>query len=177
MAKFTGRGAEFLVDTGTTTPTWTAVGQVQEIGDISVTAEEVEVTTLDTVGAYRDYIQGFKDPGEVELTVIFDPGLAGHDDSADGLLGLFASGETRDCALRWNSSAVGGAHYGTFSAFIRDMTYGALNADDPQTISPVFRLRSPITLTDALPTTLLAERQAQRMPPPPQTQPQAALRR
>lgn len=128
---------------------------MQEIGDISVTAEEVDVTTLDA-GDYRDYIQGFKDPGECELTVIFDPGLAGHDDSTDGLVGLFASGEVRDCAIRWNSSVVGGESFGTFKAFIRDMTYGALNPDDPQTITPLFRITTPITLVDTLPTPTVA---------------------
>jgi hypothetical protein len=124
---------------------------VQEIGDISVTAEEVDVTTLDA-GDYRDYIQGFKDPGECEITVIFDPALAGHDDSTDGLVGLFTSGDVRECYIRWNSSAVGGESFGTFSAFIRDMTYGALNADDPQTITPLFRITTPITLSDTEPT-------------------------
>jgi Lambda phage tail tube protein, TTP len=153
MGKYTGKGAEFCLDTGTTTPTWTPVGQVQEIGDIAVTAEEVDVTTLDA-GDYRDYIQGFKDPGEVELTVIFDPEVATHGDAANGLIALFTSGEVKDCAIRINSSAVGGEAFLMFSAFIRDMTYGALNPDDPQTITPLFRLTSPITLADTLPVTL-----------------------
>lgn len=141
--------------TGTAPGAYTSIGQVQEIGDISVTAEEVDVTTLDA-GDYRDYIQGFKDPGECELTVIFDPGLAGHDESADGLIGLFNSGAVKDCAIRWNSSATGDEAFGTFKAFIRDMTYGALNADDPQTITPLFRITTPITLVDTLPTPTVA---------------------
>jgi hypothetical protein len=125
---------------------------VQEIGDIAVTAEEVDVTTLDA-GDYRDYIQGFKDPGECELSVIFDPNLATQGDAANGLIGLFASGEVKDCAIRWNSSGTGGEEFGLFRAFIRDMNYGALNPDDPQMINPVFRITTPITLADALPTT------------------------
>ena len=165
MAKFTGKGAGFSIDTGTTTPTWTEIGQVQAIGDIAVTAEEVDVTTLDA-GDYRDYLQGFKDPGECELTVIFDPELATHGDAATGLIGLFNAGTVKECAVRVNSSAVGGEAFLMFSAFIRDMTYGALNPDDPQTITPLFRLTTPITLVDTLPTTLLAAREA----PPPQQQ-------
>jgi Lambda phage tail tube protein, TTP len=163
MAKFTGKGASYMVNTGTTTPTWTEIGQVQEIGDIAVTAEEVDVTTLDA-GDYRDYIQGFKDPGEVELTVIFDPEVATHGDAADGLIALFNSGAVKECAIRINSSAVGGESFLLFSAFIRDMTYGALNPDDPQTITPLFRLTSPITLADVLPTTLTAGDQPQQRP-------------
>jgi hypothetical protein len=126
---------------------------VQSIGDIALTAEELDVTTLDA-GEYRDFIPGFKDPGECELTVIWDPGLVTHDESTDGLWGLFQSGASKDCAIRYNSSAVGGETFLTFQAFIRDMTVGAVNPDDPQTMTPLFRLRPPITLVDTLPTTL-----------------------
>src|SRR5262245_19658405 len=150
MAKFTGKGAEFLVRGSDATAPMVAVGQVQEIGEISVTAEEVDVTTLDA-GDYRDYIQGFKDPGECELTVIWDPGLAGHDETADGLFGLFSSGDVRECAIKFNSSATGDHTWGTFSAFIRDWTFGALNADDAQMVNPVFRITTPIVLTDTAP--------------------------
>ena len=155
MAKFTGKGCEILVDTGTTTPTWTAVAQVQEIGDISVTAEEVDVTTLDA-GDYRDYISGFKDPGECELTVIWDPELPSHGEDPNGLIGMFDSGDVHDWAIRWNSSAAGGAKYGMFSGFVRDKTHSAINADDPQTLTPLIRLTSPIVLADTLPVTFAA---------------------
>jgi Lambda phage tail tube protein, TTP len=155
--KYTGKGAQFMVVGGGATPAYVEVGQVAEIGDISVTADEVEVTTLDA-GDYRDYIQGFKDAGECELTVIFDPEVATQGTDVDGLIGLFNSGETRDCAIRWNSSAIGGETFGTFTAFIRDMTYNALNPDDPQQITPLFRITSPITLVDTLPTPTVADR-------------------
>jgi hypothetical protein len=135
------------------TPAYTAVAQVQEIGDVSVTAEEVDVTTLDA-GDYRDFIQGFKDPGECELSVIWDPNLATHDETQDGLIGLFTSGEVRDCAIRWNSSIVGGQTWGKFKAFLRDLTYGALNADDAQMLHPVFRITTAITLSDTAPIAL-----------------------
>ena len=143
-----------MVKTTGATPAYVPVGQVQEIGDIGVTAEEVDVTTLDA-GDYRDYLQGFKDPGECELSAIFDAELATHDDTANGLVGLFTSGEVRDWAIRWNSSSPGAASYAMFKGFIRDTTYGALNPDDPQMINPLIRLTTPITLTDSPPSTLV----------------------
>lgn len=151
MAKFTGKGAEFLVSDAGTPAVFTPIGQIQEVGEIGITADEVDVTTLDA-GDYRQYIQGFKDPGECELTVIYDPKLADQGTGPDGLLGLFNSGEVRQCAIRWNSSETGGETFGLFDAFIRDMSFGALNADDPQTISPVFRLTGPLTVATVLPT-------------------------
>jgi Lambda phage tail tube protein, TTP len=150
MAKFTGKGAEILVLGGGATPAYKPVGQVAEIGSIDVTADEVDVTTLDA-GDYRDYLQGFKDPGECQLTVLFDPALADQDESADGLFGLFTSGETRDWVIRFNSSAVGGETFGTFKGFLRDWSFGALNPDDPQEIQPTIRIAGPITLTDTMP--------------------------
>lgn len=150
MAKFTGKGAEILVLGGGVTPAYKAVGQVAEIGNIDVSADEVDVTTLDA-GDYRDYLQGFKDPGECQLTVLFDPNLADQDESEDGLFGLFTSGETRDWVVRFNSSAAGGAAFGTFKGFLRDWSFGALNPDDPQEIQPTIRIVGPITLVDTMP--------------------------
>ena len=150
MAKFTGKGAEISVLGGGATPAYKAIGQVSEIGNIDVSADEVDVTTLDA-GDYRDYLQGFKDPGECQLTVLFDPELTDQSEDADGLFGLFTSGETRDWVVRFNSSGTGGAKFGTFKGFLRDWSFGALNPDDPQEIQPTIRLVGPITLTDTMP--------------------------
>jgi Lambda phage tail tube protein, TTP len=151
MAKFTGKNCEIMVKTAGATPTYKSVGQVAEIGNIDVTADEVEVTTLDA-GDYRDYIQGFKDPGECQLTVLWDPALADQNETADGLFGLFTSGETRDWVIRWNASGTGGESFGHFKGFIRDWSFGALNPDDPQEIQPTIRVVGPITLEDTMPT-------------------------
>ena len=74
MAKFTGKGAQILVKGGGATPAYKAVGQVAEIGNIDISADEVDVTTLDA-GDYRDYIQGFKDPGTCQIKVLWDPAI------------------------------------------------------------------------------------------------------
>jgi predicted secreted protein len=151
MAKFTGKGAEILVKTSGATPGFVAVGQVAEIGEIAISADEVDVTTLDA-GDYRQFIQGFKDPGECQLTVLWDAGMADQGDTADGLWGLFKSGEVRDWVVRWNSSEVGGETFGQFQGFIRDWSFGALNPDDPQQIQPTVRITGPLTISDTMPT-------------------------
>jgi tail tube protein len=151
--KFSGRGCQLLLKGGGATPTFTAVAQVQEIGAIDQTADELDVTTLDAIDT-RDYIPGFKDTGESQIVLIFDPNLDSHGDGEDGLYGIWDRGETRDWAIRINSSAVGGAAYGTFSGFVRDWSWGAINADDPQTVSPTIRLRSKVALSDVAPTGL-----------------------
>jgi len=151
MAKFTGKGAEISVKGGGATPAYVAVGQVAEIGNIDVSADEVDVTTLDA-GDYRDYLQGFKDPGECQLTVLFDPAMADQGSDPDGLFGIFTSGETRDWVIKVNSSAaVGGESFLSFKGFIRDWSFGALNPDDPQEIQPTIRIVGPITIEDTMP--------------------------
>lgn len=137
---------------------------MQSIGGITISSDEVEVTTLDA-GDYRQYIQGFKDPGECPIVVLFDPALADQGIAADGLLGLFASGEVRDVAIKINSSAVGGHAYLTFKAFIRDWEFAEINVDDPQTVTPTFRITGVVEVVDTLPAAAQA---------PPAEQPAAA---
>lgn len=161
MAKFLCKNAVLMLKTIGATPTWKDVGQVEEIGAISITADEVEVTTLGA-GDYREFLQGFKDPGECALAVVYDPGFADHDDSADGLWGIYSTGDVRDWAVKLESSSVGGFSYLIFQGFLRDWEFGAANVNDPQTIAPVIRLTGPITIDDVAPTVA-----ANPMPPTP----------
>lgn len=54
-----------------------AIADLSSIGSPSITQEEIDVTTLDSDGGYREYIAGFKDPGEVAISGFFVPGDAG----------------------------------------------------------------------------------------------------
>ena len=55
----------------------TLVGFLTDINGIDKTADQIEVTTLDSSGRYREFIGGFKDGGEVTITGYFAPGNAG----------------------------------------------------------------------------------------------------
>lgn len=55
------------------------IGDLSSIGSPSITQEELDVTTLDSEGGYREFIPGFKDPGEVPISgyfVLADQGQA-----------------------------------------------------------------------------------------------------
>lgn len=54
-----------------------AIGDLSSIGSPSITQEELDVTTLDSDGGYREFIAGFKDPGEVAISGYFVPTDAG----------------------------------------------------------------------------------------------------
>lgn len=54
----------------------TALGEVLSITTPSVTVDEVEATSFDSVGGFREYITGLKDGGEGEFTMNYVPGSA-----------------------------------------------------------------------------------------------------
>lgn len=45
----------------------TAVAGLTSIGGLELSADTIDVTTLDSEGGYREFIAGFKDAGEVSL--------------------------------------------------------------------------------------------------------------
>lgn len=51
-----------------------AVTGLKSIGGIQLTADTIDVTTLDSTGEYREFIGGFKDAGEVSASGNFEPG-------------------------------------------------------------------------------------------------------
>lgn len=74
---------------GDTTPT--TVGGLTSIGGLELSADTIDVTTLDSDGGYREFIAGFKDAGEVSLEGYFD---ATTGQGQKELYDLFESGAT-----------------------------------------------------------------------------------
>lgn len=84
------RASGTKISKGTTTPV--EIGGLTSIGGIEITAETMDVTTLESEGAYREFIQTWKDGGEVPLEGYFEPeneGQLAMEDSLD-------SGEVED---------------------------------------------------------------------------------
>jgi predicted secreted protein len=46
---------------------------ITSIGGLSLSADTIDVTTLDSANGFREYIQGFRDGGEVQISGFFDP--------------------------------------------------------------------------------------------------------
>lgn len=51
----------------------TAIAGLTSIGGIEITADTIDVTTLDSDGGYRESLGGFKDGGEVPIEGFFNP--------------------------------------------------------------------------------------------------------
>lgn len=50
----------------------TAVGLLKSIGGLDCSADTIDVTTLDSTDGWREFINGFKDGGEVPLSGFYD---------------------------------------------------------------------------------------------------------
>lgn len=62
-----GIGTIFQVGTNASPIVYTAVARVISIGGPNLSSEQVEITTLDSSGGYKEFINGLKDGGEFTL--------------------------------------------------------------------------------------------------------------
>lgn len=70
------------------------VAGLTSISGLELSADTIDVTTLDSDGAYREFIAGFKDAGEVSLE-----GYLELDDGQQTLYDLFENGATEDFTI------------------------------------------------------------------------------
>ena len=118
----------------------TVVGKLTSVGEIAPDSAELDVTALDSEGGYREFIQGYRDSGSVELTGFHEKGNAGQ------------------AALRaaYNSGAAGSAEVefpdGTeisFRAFVKSCTLGSAEVDGAVGFGAVLRITGAVTVKEA----------------------------
>ena len=62
-----GVGAEFQLSDGASPEVYTKVAEVLSISGPELSAEQVEVTSLDSTGGYKEFIPGLLDGGTVQI--------------------------------------------------------------------------------------------------------------
>ena len=98
-----GLGTEFHLEATAGGGTLTKLGEVTAITTPSVTVDEVEATSFDSVGGFREYITGLRDGGEGEITMNYVPGSA-----TDTLIQTaLTDGEARDYMIVLPNGAAG----------------------------------------------------------------------
>ena len=115
------------------------VGHLTSVGEIEAQAEELDVTTLESTGGYREYIQGFRDSGTIELEGYHDAGDAGQ----KAVRAAFASGEI--CAFE---VCFPDGSTATFSGFIKKHSIGSAEVDGAIGFGAVIRVSGPVTITE-----------------------------
>lgn len=115
----------------------TKVGGLTSIGGIEVSADTVDVTSLDTTGGYKEYLAGFKDAGEVSLEGYLD-------DADDGQAAVYAalnSGTVQKCEIAFPN----GAKW-TFDGIVAGFSTSA-STEDAVTFSSTIRVSGNPTFT------------------------------
>jgi len=119
---------------------WVNVGRLASIGEIAPEAEEVDVTTLDSPDGYREYIQGYRDAGELEVN--------GYHDRADGgqkaLRNAFDSGEAGSVEIDFPDGTKV-----SFDAFVKSHTIGAAEVDGAVGFGAVLRISGAVNVAEA----------------------------
>lgn len=123
---------------GSTTPV--TVAGLTSIGGLELTADTIDVTTLDSNGGYREFIAGFKDAGEVSLEGYLD---ATTGQGQKELYDLFESGATEAFIIQFP------AETNTSWEFSGVVTGFSTSADleDPLAFSATIKVSGAPTLT------------------------------
>ena len=93
MTTYIGKTTTVADSTGT-------IGNVDAIGDISLTADEIEDTVYSTDG-WKTFVQGLKDAGTVDLTVNYNKDMSGN----TRLTQAFVSGDSAQYTITFPDSS------------------------------------------------------------------------
>ena len=114
------------------------VGGLTAIDGVSISADEIEVTDLNNSTGFREFLQGFKDGGDVSV----DGFLDGADTGQDEVYSLMDSGTLTTVNIIF-PTAIGKTW--TFSAFVKEFTTG-VDVDNAITFSATLRVSGKPTL-------------------------------
>ena len=114
MAKSAAKGVVIAISDGVI-PTFTPIGQVFSLGGPGLSADTVEVSAHDSAKFYREFVNSFRDGGELTLGLRWDPALATHSELGDGLINLFERDVSNEYEITWPNAA---ADVWTFFAFV-----------------------------------------------------------
>lgn len=96
------------------------VGSLTSVGEITPDSEELDATTLDSAGGFREFWQGFKDSGELPLVGYFDSANAGQAKMRQ----LYQTGELGYFWVTFPDMTVV-----AFNAYVKSHTAGAAEVD------------------------------------------------
>jgi len=96
------------------------IGSLTSVGEISPDSEELDATCLDSSGGYREFLQGFKDSGELTLSGYLDPDKPGQAQ----MVTLYGSGELGYFWVTFPDQATVAFH-----VYVKSFTVGAAYVD------------------------------------------------
>ena len=108
MGKFAAKGTTISGPGG-------IFAQVYSISGPTLSADVADVSDLESEAFYREFVNTFRDGGEVTLGLRFDPAEAGQGIATNGFLALFERDIPDNYTITWSNT---GASTTAFSAFV-----------------------------------------------------------
>ena len=113
------------------------IGGLTSIGEVTPESEELDATTLDSSDGYREYIQGFKDSGELSLTGY----LKKTDDGQIGLRTGYGNGGIEDVEIEYPDETKV-----QFKAYVKSYSMGAADVDGIVGFGATLRISGAVTV-------------------------------
>ena len=131
---FSGVGTTFRRWSGAT---WAAVAEINSISGPTMSRDTIDVTSLDSDSGYREFIAGFRDPGQVQLTMNFSP------TTYDLMHGDFESEDPGNYEILF--PAAGGNYSLEFEGLVTELPI-EITADDKVTSNVTIKISGAVTV-------------------------------
>jgi predicted secreted protein len=134
-----------VVQYGTTTGTATSqtLANVTNVSGLDSDVEEIDVTSHDSSGAYREMVASFIDAGEVQIDLNFDPNAATHRATSPGIMWL----RDQRLTVPWKVKFPGTpSHSVSFMGFVKSIPFDA-PFDDKLSATATIRVSGSATWT------------------------------
>ena len=122
---------------GSTTPV--TVARLSSIGGLELSADTIDVTTLESDGGYREFIAGFKDAGEVAVDGYFVPETG---KGQKELYDLYETGDEEDFIIQFPNNMAKWEFKGIVVGFST-----SADLEDPLAFSSSIKVSGKPTLT------------------------------
>ena len=132
-----GVGSEFRLGNSASPIVYTKVAEILSISGPEVTAEEIDVTSLDSTGGFKEYITGLKDGGTVSLEANWIKGNAQQLSMRDAV----ASGASQNLQIAFADSPQ------TIATFTGKVTSFGMGADPTSQLKANFSVRISGSIT------------------------------
>lgn len=135
--KFVAKGTQLKISDMGGTPVFTAIPSAKNFDGPNMSSEEIDVTTHDSSGNYRETLPTFLDAGELSFDILFDPANAQH----EALLDSFENKTLVDYKLIFQDT---GNTEWDFSAFVKSFS-PSNGLEDASSASVTLRINGAIT--------------------------------
>ena len=139
MAAIKSLGVTLVKTKSGSESTNTTIADLTSIGEFGIESDEIDVTTLDSTGGYKEFIAGFKDAGEISLAGIVKT------ESAFTAMTTLAGSQAIE---QWTLTFTSGSKW-IFNGFVKSFKEGESSIDGVRNFTGSIRISGEPVFTAA----------------------------